>query len=86
MKCPNCGSTSMMEYPGEYECFDCGYIFPSGINPKKNIALQSERHALVKRLASKYEYLCITHDDIIDEMLDIELYNQKLQKREKLDV
>ncbi len=51
--------------------------------PKK---IFKSRRELVKKLAEQYEYTCITKSEIIDEIIDIELYNQKAQKKGKNNV
>jgi len=95
MQCPKCGSRNIMEYlEGKFECLDCDKLFwgaeekdvVSTINYKQNLALHTSRRELVKTLASKYDYHIISKNDITDEIIDLNLYNQKIEKQRSLRV
>ena len=82
MLCPNCKKECGFYIYADKtkECWGCGYKIAGHNN------LIKSRKELVKELASKYEYLAITNSEIIDEMIDIGLYNQKLKKKRRYHV
>lgn len=78
-----------------YICFECGFYIPeevmdsvegmAGENETKyyynQLNLRTSRKELVKTLLEKYKYGIITEDCIMDEMIDIEIYNTECEKR-----
>lgn len=84
MECPFCGSKNFtkLTIKNFYWCKECTQCFKYD-----QLELHDSRKELIKALAEEYEYTCITKQDIIDEIIDIELYNQKIfncRKNKKL--